>query len=86
MEHFRSISGEKRKWQSEKEETGWAGAALRLKSQEECYECDRLSLTKLDWAPLGFSIRLCLWDFSAWESDLTAAVLRIRLKTVHHSV
>lgn len=23
MEHFRSISGEKRKWQSEKEETGW---------------------------------------------------------------
>lgn len=71
-------------------------AALRLTSQEECGERDRRSLTKLEWAPLEFSIRFCRWDFSTWESDFNTgpaesvntelfAILGIRLKTIHHS-
>lgn len=53
--------------------SGQTVAALGWKSQGGCCHCDTFSLTKLEPAPLGFSIRLCLWEFSSRESDFNMA-------------
>lgn len=55
--------------------SGQAVAALGLKSQGECCQSDRFSLTKLEQVPLGSSVKLCLWGCSSGSLVLTWILL-----------